>query len=512
MIDASPPVKNDEQYPLLKVDGGGDGRPPLPNTNGWNVAVPTPAKKSCLNRLPELLSAYWMTGILLCIFLLILFGLGLGALRRRPLILLPCNDSLSAKEVHYHQIIPSSSAVPLSLYSEYLSYVASVYSSLRFNVNFLVDDTLQNSIHKNEKHRNVGKLFSFWTNKQEQLDENIQNKLESFRLKYENINITVIQLSKFMAQTPLRYKWKTIPKPYLSFYARVFTVWQRGGIGMDLHIFNKQFRYRQLPNRRIEAILKQHNKGITNDEYETALKKIDKDEQADIFELIHQIIYFPFTLNLFENSIISNNPQVSSKQQRNTRNAVINGNPKTGSNQDNKIESTLFDNNIDNTTNLTKINIILPNNQNINIQNISSINKNETNNNKNNTFNMSTPQKNVSETPQILLFDFYSLFYDNIGPSYMLQGPSLYDTWTTLQNKDNVKTVFNETKKLPYYLSLNLDGSFIATSLKHHPLLTYIISSGCQRISPTIAIQDAIIAQCSTYYKDDVYCSNIYII
>lgn len=60
MADYNPQVKRDEQYPLLKVDGGGgDSKiqaPVSPTPTGWNVTC-TP-KQSWLKRCPGWLSIF----------------------------------------------------------------------------------------------------------------------------------------------------------------------------------------------------------------------------------------------------------------------------------------------------------------------------------------------------------------------------------------------------------------------------------------------------------------------
>lgn len=105
--------------------------------------------------------------------------------------------------------------------------------------------------------------------------------------------------------TPLKYNWRSIPFSSLSFYARVFSVWQNGGIGMDLTTFNNVFNEHENVDRKILAILQQHNDGINPTEYINALNSVNCGAEIELLE-----IFFTFfnqvlngTRSFFNNSL-----------------------------------------------------------------------------------------------------------------------------------------------------------------------------------------------------------------
>ncbi|CAH0397874.1 unnamed protein product [Chilo suppressalis] len=530
MVEDSIPLKTDEQYPLLKVEtGGGDSGRPTPSvvTPGWNVVGSQ--KRSWLDRWPELISAFWMSGMLLGIFCLMLYGLGLGVVRRQPILILHCNSSKPGTEVYYHHIVERGSVVPFNLISEYLSNMATLYPLLRHNIMFLMDDTLQSEYRGSRHSRFFNKLIPYHTELGNHIDENIQQQLKDFQSKHNNVNVTVVSISKYMATTPLRYRWRTIPIAYLTFYARVFSVWQNGGIGMDLEVFSAQFNRGKLPDRRISEILKQHNNGIQPDEYTNSIKKIDREEQNEVLSLFYGIVsqILNETRAFFNRTLLYSDEKDKTaleplvRTNRNKRDTKGNISQNITNNTE-KIFTTKLSNSI-NTTNINIVDNVYKNEK-------VGLDKLNTSNNVNEIPRTIRPYENkihkiqnsssngllypsTSEMPQVwVLYDF-SLLSDNIqAPSYRLPESLMQGNTPVLPTADHMSARVNHSKSVPVILSINVEGTFIAASLKQHPLLAHIVSARCQRMPPKFAIQDAVISQCSNLFRDDFYCSNIYLL
>ncbi|CAG9786146.1 unnamed protein product [Diatraea saccharalis] len=533
MVDSSP-LKSDEQYPLLKVEtgGGGDSGRSQPSvvTPGWHVAGSP--KRSWLDRWPELISAFWMSGMLLGIFCLMLYGLGLGVIKRQPVLMLHCKTPKPGSDVYYHHIFQHGSPVPFSKFSEYLSYMASLYSSLHFNVIFLMDDTYP-SDYRGRHSRFLNKFMPNHFKIGEHIDENNQKEFKDFHTRHQNVNITVTTLSKYMAMTPLKYKWRAIPIGYLTFYARAFSVWRSGGIGIDLETFSSQFNRRQLPDRRISEIFKQHNNGIKPDEYTNSLNNIDREEQNEFaslfYGIIHQILnetraLLNRTLHYSEASIEKDQTFVEPLVRTHRNKRELNRSESQSDNNAIKNNFTTEIAKVVNTTNPILINVtfgnirVTANNSNISsaIESVVPITKqiDGNGNQKTSRNNFKYIRKNMSESPQILFLYDFSLFSDsNLGPSYLLPEPMIQANFpVTLNFTEHESTPDNNSKLSPYILSINIEGTFVAASLKQHPFLGHIISARCQRMPPRFVIQDAMTSQCSNMLRDDFYCSNIYLL
>ncbi|XP_063825428.1 uncharacterized protein LOC135074988 [Ostrinia nubilalis] len=525
MVD-SPPRKNDEEYPLLKVEtGGGDsGRPPAQPAAapGWNVTCAP--KRSWYERWPELFSACWMTGMLLGIFVLIIYGLGtLGVIRRQPIFVLNCNASKSDSEVYYHQIVQRGEHVQFSQFSEYLSDMATQYAFLHFSVFFLIDDSVQYGYRGQRHSRLMNKLLPHHSIRESGICDGInQQELRDFHLKNENVNVTIMPLSKFMAMTPLKYKWRTIPLGYLTFYARVFSVWKNGGIGIDLSCFSNQYKRRQMPDRRITAILKQYDLGSKPEEYAKTLNNIDRDEQNEFFGLFYGIVHQILNeTRAFLNRSLSFNQEIISepviRKHRNKREVIFKTQNISG---DNIITTVTPKMQLVNTSEITIIDSIYKNADTVSVRN-NSVDKTqsfeldtaqkengqpEKNTSSLNFVNM--PIRNGSDGPQVVLLYDFSIFSDNMGPPYLF--PESMQNNLPLPHATN-HDVVDSVPKASYFLSVTMEGSFVAAMSKQHPFLGHILSAGCQRMPPRFAIQDALISQCSSIFKDDVYCSNIYV-
>ncbi|CAH0723386.1 unnamed protein product, partial [Brenthis ino] len=489
MTEFSPQMKRDEQFPLLKVEGGGgDSKvqaPSSPTTTspGWNVTCSS--KQSWCKRWPEFISTCWMTIMLLAISILVIYALAMRP--QHPVVIVKCNDTKPASGVFYHSIL-SQDYVPFTFYSQYLSFMAREYPLLRFQVYFLIDDRQPKLINRLIPHI-AGSFNTVFK-------QNNKREIRDFQKRFQNININVTYLSKYMEMTPLRFKWKTIPRRYLTFYARIYEIWQNGGVGFDLVTVNNQFNINQDLDYKIDAILKEHSKGIEPDKYANVINSFDKDEQNEVFSMFLDFIdnVFNQTRSFFNVNIKNIEDNFEIRTQRKKREAVLNNNEIDFINKDTNLSnySNQNFNTVSNITidtkegNVTKIN--------------SSIN-NEIDLIK----RYDVKVKNISlftEIPKVLFFYDISTFSDEIGPAYLMPDRVI----------SSVPKLSGPGKQKPNYLLLSPEGYFVAASSRHHPFLAQLFSSGCHRLDPKFAIKETLLNQCSGFFSDDVYCENIRII
>lgn len=193
------------------------------------------------------------------------------------------NDSKPATDVFYHHVIPRGALVPFMIYSEFLGAIAVQYPNLRINVYFLIDDSLPSSISL--KRSKYDRLYAYHSNKF--YEEFNKREIREFHKRHPNVNTTVMLLSKYMAQTPLKYLWRSIPISYLPFYARVYSVWQHGGIALDLPASYTQYMTRKF-DPRIADILRLHNDGVKPEGFDEILSKVAEDDQ--IFMLFYSML------------------------------------------------------------------------------------------------------------------------------------------------------------------------------------------------------------------------------
>lgn len=206
------------------------------------------------------------------------------AFKHQTYIVLKCNnDSKPATDVFYHHVIPRGALVPFMIYSEYLGVIAVQYPNLRINVYFLIDDTLPNSISL--KRSKYDRLYAYHSNKF--YEEFNKREIREFHKKYPNVNTTVMLLSKYMALTPLKYLWRSIPMSFIPFYARVYSVWQHGGIALDLPVSYTQYMTQKFDSRTAD-ILRLHNDGVKPEEFDEILNKVNEDEF--LFTMFHSLL------------------------------------------------------------------------------------------------------------------------------------------------------------------------------------------------------------------------------
>ncbi|VVD00829.1 unnamed protein product [Leptidea sinapis] len=519
-----------EVNPLLKhegVDGSGDNKPVsqppvavVTTATGWNVrCVP---KGSWMARWPEFISACWMTLMLLTISFLVFYTLGISAYRRQPVVIMRCNNSKPASNVYYHHIVPRGSLLPFTLFSEYLSNIAGQYPYLRFNVNFLIDDSLPNAAagRSGKKSRIFNRLVPIMPSTINTIiEQSVMRDVRDFERRYQNVNITIMLLSRYMATTPLKNNWRNIPISYLSFYARIFNIRQSGGIGLDLVTFNDIFHNYQEINPKITAILKQHNDGIDAKKYTDILRSLNSESENELISMFLNVINNVLNLTCayfnagvrHEVNVFENKPLIRThRSKRELRDDV-------------KLSTKSFEN-LTGTTNLDNNNRTQPicnttqSNDTYEIVNTTDVLKSnnltkETDavvdiNEAHNFVLNSTDIAN--ELPQWLIFYDLSL-YSDIGSSYLLPLPSVKQ-----DSQDIAPMKITEFKKLARpttynQLSLSSDGLFIAAPQRFHPFLSQLLSTSCKRVNPSIAIKDTFMSQCSNFLRDDVYCDGIFI-
>ncbi|XP_022130845.2 uncharacterized protein LOC111004229 [Pieris rapae] len=511
-MEHDPRVNRDEQYPLLKVeatDGGGDTKPqPPPSivTTSWTTSR-TP-KPSWLNRWPECMSACWMTIIVFAVSFLVFYSLGIYvAYRRQPVVVFKCNNSKPASDVYYHHVVQKGSYIPLTIYSEYLSAMAVQYPSLRFNVYFLVDDFAQTG----KRPRLFKRLPAIPGTLNVIVEQSNRREIRDFQRRYQNVNITIMTLGKFMAKTPLKYKWKSIPSMYLPFYARILSVWQTGGIGIDLDTFNHLYNNRQDVSNKIGAILKQHNEGIETEKYMDIFNSMKRDDDNEIFSLFFHVIH-----NLMNQTSSFFNLDVSPDIKLLDRTPLV----RTHRSKREIMEIPPL-NNASDASNITDKDTLVTeattNNSTETIL-VSTLNLTEDKVNKSHASSVGPADMKIKspgsrlipmplDFPQVMIFyDF--LVSDDVGPSY----PSLAPVNPATPMKITEFKKLAKHGKMSNHLSVSFDGAFVAAPMCYHPFLTQLLSTGCKRENPSIAIKDTFMSQCSTFLRDDVYCDNIYII
>lgn len=445
-----------------------------------------------------------MTFILLAISFLVFYALGMSAYRRQPIVIVRCNDTNTKQgsDVFYHHVIARNAYVPFTLFSDYLSFMATQYPFLRFKVYFLIDDSWQprypNPIFLNRLVPHLSHSFNTAFN------QNHQKDIQIFQKRYQNVKINVVYLSKYMAMTPLRFKWKMIPQSYLSFYARIYEIWQNGGIGFDLVTFNDNFNINKRLDQRIDTILKQHNNGFDVEKYEDALDSLDNEEQNDLFSMFFNLMNSILNeTRLFLNTDFTGNV------------TPVNKNLMANTRRNKRDMGYIVYNNTTNNSTLNKnVSILkkIDHNDSLISENSSTAIKNITESSFNNSIKeikqYDIKLANISghrrEMPQIWFFYDISNYPDDSIPTYLL--PKLY-----LQSSEPSKTVVANSKK-SNYLSLTPDGLFVAASSRHHPFLAQLFSSSCHRLSPKYAIKDILFSQCSGFLRNDVYCENIRLI
>ncbi|KAI5651883.1 hypothetical protein NE865_00220 [Phthorimaea operculella] len=505
--------KASDKYPLLMVAGAGDATvtvsPPV-GPNVWTTTM-TP-RRSWKERWPEYLSSCWLATILLGISFLVFYSIAMAVIcRNDSYFLFKLNDTKPANEVFYHHIVPRGGVVPMSKYELYLGDVATTYPSLTFKVFFLIDDTKPRSILEQIYTRNSLPEYNAFSKKD----------VKVFQETFQNVQITVMPLSRFMAGTPLKYRWRSIPIKYIPFYCRVFAVWLNGGIGIDLVEHNGYYLVGDRTDRKLRTLLKQHNDGITPENY---LKNLHKLESEDESEYLASFLYL--MQKVFKDTIsYLNSITPTSVSVRRIETPPVD--TKYSSELD-RIHRMNQDMNQDsetipgNTSKPSEMNIVLNNKTVVNLTADAR------------SFYETVVRANT-KSPELFFIDngFYYLKTPNNESSQVGSPEHGHETG---KNKSELpKIVFfydfllDEGKSLPSEDYINLkenrgplkvvtietEGSFVASTERTHPFLGVILSAGCKRLSPKFAIQNTMMLLCNENHKpkdDDHICKNIHVL
>lgn len=472
-----------------------------------------------------------MTFILLGISFLVFYAIGMVAYKKETFLIVKCNNSKPASDVYLHHIFSHDSYVPFSAYSEYLTSLAVKYPNLRFNVIFLQEDSPQNDYPISKHARFYSKLLPYHSNKL--YDEYNKHEMTIFQKRFQNVLINVLPLSKYMANTPLKYKWKTISKTFIPFYARVYSIWQTGGVALDLSIYNHQFRRSRSIDLRIDTILKQHNNGINIDGYANALNAVNRKEETEFFisfnNMINRLInetrsIFNFSMPFSQINIGSApNEEPLIRTHRNKRDIELTTSNIT-SNDKPIINLVLANTTValeedakknvyhiaTDTNETSNISMPLLANQDwplrtfdADVTNADSAKINETEN-KNTSF--------PAAGHIVMIYDL-SIISDGEIPRNPGSQPQRSPTYDRVpQENSMIKTNNKHGSHRTQIVSIESGGYFMSATSAMHPFLGYIITAGCKLMPPKLAIQDALITQCSGEFSDDTYCNNIFVL
>lgn len=382
--------------------------------------------------------------------------------------------------------------------------MASRYRRLHFNVFFLIDDSITRVSRPN---RLLNKLIPYYMygafNYRPDDTKNIQ-ALAEFQRRYHNVNVSIMMLSKYMASTTLRYKWKSIPTSFLPFYMRAIAVWENGGVGMEL---GARGTAADSPTaRRKAAILRQHNDGIVPEAYANSLTKIDKEEDTALFTMFFCLVNrFLNETRSFLNRTLTISPPAAEPR---SEVVVRTHRSKRAIDPNHTVEATnrpadeVLNATADNVDQNTTITLDLP------LSPLLLLRK-----------AMESPENkldasmNKSDSAVFVVYDYHLVSADNMGPTYQVA-----DGAASASGSPSVKLGEARDAKrwASYLLSIDPDGSFVAASSRLHPFLGHLVSPapGCLRMPPKCAIQDTLLTQCAGagVLRDDVYCNNIFIL
>ncbi|CAG5050530.1 unnamed protein product [Parnassius apollo] len=324
-------------------------------------------------------------------------------------------------------------------------------------------------------------------------------------------------------------------------------VWQNGGIAMDLTSYNNMFNMHKYQDRRISAILKQHNDGIDHEKYVNILKKTYQEDETEFgimlslvnilsetYSFLNRTLWYAddyanrnLTLDKHLTSVLRNKPHNLERYETN-ESGLLKG--VVG------LKNTLHSNivlNKTNTeanradTNFTSIVNYSTNNYNDSPKTNISNNNNKLTMHETSEIDKSFTLTNVTKQPiaeakkdfnsSYLQFDIPHsvLSYDvlvlhNMGPIQYLPNSNTQTGFSVEKNSEKTNVAERSQGNLPV-LSMSSDGTFVAVSVPQHPLLENLILFECQ-INPAVAIEKALISQCSGFFGIDLYCNNIFIL
>lgn len=419
-------------------------------------------------------------------------------------------------EIFYHHIVETGKPIPFQFYSDYLSDMSSIYPYLRINVFFLTDDSHQ-SYMRWPRHTRLNKFVATSTN--HKVDENLKLYIEDFEKSHQNVNITITPLSKYMTTTPLKYKWRTIPISYLTFYLRIYAVWQQGGIGIDLPIFYNKYMNNEQRDEKYNEVLRNFNENIDNPVINhNVLRQDDGDLSMLLFglNLINQVwnetrSFLNYSLpwsgfdKYFKNCTLKS--QDIHRNKREVTNLNINDTKVIKNNITNSSIAEENKNNPNASVLKTFVKLLEKRPLDHIIVHDKKVNAIETSNRTNVTtiepLNVNKSTANNLGQPQMFLFYDFSVMSDAVGPSFNIPQSAFGDEVPMFPD------IRKQSEDSSQHLFIDSDGNFIASLLRFHPFLGHLISTGNKRLSPKFAIEETILTHCSGIFHTDSYCNNI---
>lgn len=449
-----------EQYPLLKVTGGLGDNPKAAH----DAAVAYSQRRPQKLRWPEKISTCWMSLILLGICVLTLYTVGVALTRRQAaiaqrILLVPASTFKPNSEVYFVQIIENKCQLPIKGQETYFKHMASSYPNLAFNVIYLVDDT-RNPFFYFPKHE---RFYNYML---------IQNRINHKYIFDEmpNIKISIMSLNKYLSSS-LRFKWNTIPRYLATLYARIYTVWQYGGISMDFNYYYNKFIKNEDMGYEIKNILNQFNNGlIVRKDINSIEPMLNSDSLASLFDQVFAVIDYSFSW--YSNGAMNN--------------SIGNILPNTKKSNVNKLNENL--------TEVTTTKIEKMTNE--------TLSMNETKNlNEESPFIKNATNITSIDNNKVKHHKSRTLFYviDPIEPVY-----SYLFSKTQVKNEN-----YGDLRKK---VLIDTNATFIASYSKNNPFLRHLLSLNAYEYVRKNFIQDEAFLRCSNIFTRNNNCDVIFYI
>lgn len=404
---------------------------------------------------------------------------------------------VSKNNVFYFQVVEQGYSVPFLKHRAYLTEMANNYPNLQFNIVYLIDDTLRSFFRCPKRGSFLNKLLPNTASCK--IDDNLKRVITDFEKKNDNANVTAMLLSKFMSNTVLKYKWRSMSVCQVSFYAKVYAVWKQGGISLDLPTFYNKFLKHENFDNKIKTIFENFNNKIGHIE-STTLNTLLNHENNEFYQLITLSFSSPFinqSLNLTSSIPINDSSKLLTNVHRSKRELVeLNEASSSIIENDNSITRNHSD-----IINITKKQINFPTNK--DKKYIKKYDQNLTDSVKN--FNNSGNKLFSLELPQIMYYMFSFLNDDGIsGPQY-----SVINAENSIVQDNMLETKYEEFTK---QVAIDSDGNFIAAYYHSHPFLDHLLSLADHIHLPKYSIQETILTQCSGFFIRNSYCNSILLI
>ncbi|XP_041978462.1 uncharacterized protein LOC121732594 [Aricia agestis] len=494
------PLRRSEEYPLINADSGGD-KPldkPAVIPVEWNVSC-TPTRPSWISRWPQFVSACWMSIVLLTIMFVIFYAFG-SIYRLQSVI--HKYESKPTGEVYYHYVLPRDNSVQFKTFTNYLSFMATEYPLLNFNVRVLIDNAPQSPIYKIPKKSLFSETFfpEYTGSVRYVFIKNNDRDIQELQRKHPNVKVSVLCLSKYTAKTPFQYnRWRSIPSIYLPFYVSAYEVWKNGGIGLNLLTENQRFHLMRRIDFKLDTLLKQHSKSVDLTKYTQALEKIDVIDEREFFALFFD------AFNEIPRMMI---------QTINFGIASDNGNLRPVQMTSVKVKRSISSNEIlENTPNDTKTNISY-------IKTHDTINKeNESNDTTqiNNTTDVNNNTVIIQNNSGIVKEHAYpnnEILLRNTPIQYNFHKyeiSRLLDNIPAFVDIENTPDLYNKKNYQNNYLTLSSDGTVVAAYSRNHQFLSKMLFKPRPHLSPRYVISNTLHQSCFRSNRAD-YCDSIKIL